>query len=257
MSQLLVGMLHLPPLPGSPRSRASIDAIEKEITTDARFLEEAGFDAVILENYGDVPFFKDRVDPVTVASMSRRASSVRRSTALRLGVNVLRNDTSAALAVAFAAGGDFVRVNVHVGSTATDQGVIEGRAAETLRLRAALGADVEIWSDVHVKHGRSLAHATIEAEAEDAVLRGLADALIVSGRATGEPVSLDEVSRVKALELGVPIYVGSGATEQNVREILAVCDGVIVGTSLKKEGRTTNPIDRERAARFVDRARSR
>ena len=255
MSQLLVGMLHLPPLPGSPRSRASLDAIENEILAAARVLEEAGFDAVILENYGDVPFYKDRVDAVTVASMSRLASAVRRHTALRLGINVLRNDTDSALAVAFAAGGDFVRVNVHVGSTATDQGVIEGRAAETLRRRTVLGADVEIWSDVHVKHGRSLAHATIEAEAEDAVLRGLADALIVSGRATGEPASLDEVRRVKALGLSVPIYVGSGATERNVREVLAVADGVIVGTALKEEGRTTNPIDRERAVRFVARAR--
>jgi uncharacterized protein len=257
MTKLLVGMLHLPPLPGSPRSRASLEAIEKELRTESSTLAEAGFDAAILENYGDVPFFKDRVDPVTVASMTRLAASLRESGALRLGINVLRNDTASALAVAFASGGDFIRVNVHVGSTATDQGVIEGRAAETLRLRAALGADVEIWSDVHVKHGRSLAHASIEGEAEDAVLRGLADALIVSGRATGEPASLDEVRRVKALDLGVPIYVGSGVTEENVREVLAASDGVIVGTALKDGGRTTNPVDRERALRFVERARRR
>jgi membrane complex biogenesis BtpA family protein len=257
MAGILVGMLHLPPLPGSPRSRASIDAIEKALLVEARLLAEAGFDAAILENYGDVPFFKDRVDPVTVASMSRLASTVRGQAALRIGVNVLRNDSSAALAVAFAAGADFIRVNVHVGSTATDQGVIEGRAAETLRLRASLGADIEIWSDVHVKHGRSLAHPTIEAEAEDAVERGLADALIVSGRATGEPASLDEVRRVKALALGVPVYVGSGVTEENVREVLAISDGVIVGTALKNAGRTTNPMDGDRVHRFVERARGR
>ncbi len=255
MTKLLVGMLHLPPLPGSPRSRASLEAIEKELRAEASILAEAGFDAAIVENYGDVPFFKERVDPVTVASMTRLAASVRTSGVLRLGINVLRNDAASALAIAFAAGGDFIRVNVHVGSTATDQGVIEGRAAETLRLRASLGADVEIWSDVHVKHGRSLAHASIEGEAEDAVLRGLADALIVSGRATGEPASLDEVRRVKALDLGVPIYVGSGVTEENVREVLADSDGVIVGTALKEGGRTTNLIDRERALRFVRRAR--
>jgi membrane complex biogenesis BtpA family protein len=256
MTKLLAGMLHLPALPGSPLGRSSLDAIEDRVLADARVLAEAGFDAAILENYGDVPFFKDRVDPVTVASMSRLAVAVRaEASALRLGINVLRNDAASALAVAFAAGADFIRVNVHVGTTATDQGVIEGRAADTLRLRAALGTDVEIWSDVHVKHGRSLAHPSIEGEAEDAVLRGLADALIVSGRATGEPASLDEIRRVKALDLGVPLYVGSGVTSENAREILASSDGVIVGTSLKEGGRTANPIDRDRATRFVEKVR--
>jgi len=256
MTKLLVGMLHLPPLPGSPLGRWSLDSIEERVLADARVLSEAAFDAAILENYGDVPFFKDRVDPVTVASMSRLAVAVRgEAGGLRLGINVLRNDAASALAVAFATGADFIRVNVHVGATATDQGVIEGRAADTLRLRAALGADVAIWSDVHVKHGRSLAHPSIEGEAEDAVLRGLADALIVSGRATGEPASLEEIRRVKALDLGVPVYVGSGVTEENATEILASSDGVIVGTALKEGGRTASPIDRDRARRFVERLR--
>ncbi len=256
MTKLLVGMLHLPALPGSPLGRSSLEAVEERVLADARVLVEAGFDAAILENYGDVPFFKDRVDPVTVASMSRLAFAVRdEASALRLGINVLRNDAASALAVAFAAGADFIRVNVHVGATATDQGVIEGRAAETLRLRAALGADVEIWSDVHVKHGRSLAHPSIEGEAEDAVLRGLADALIVSGRATGEPASLEEVRRVKALDLGVPVYVGSGVTVENATEVLASSDGVIVGTALKEGGRTANAVERDRALRFVEKVR--
>jgi membrane complex biogenesis BtpA family protein len=231
-------MLHLPPLPGSPRSRLPLGAVESRLLSDARILSEAGFDAAILENYGDVPFHKERVDAVTVAAMTRLAVAARGGAgAMRLGVNVLRNDAAAALAIAFAVDAGFIRVNVHVGATATDQGVIEGRAADTLRLRASLGANVEIWSDVHVKHGMSLAHPSIEGEAEDAVLRGLADALIVSGRATGEPASLDEVRRVKALDLGVPVYVGSGVTEENLAEVLASCDGAVVGTALKEGGR--------------------
>jgi hypothetical protein len=255
MAKLLVGMLHLPALPGSPLGRSSLDAIEKLVLADARSLAEAGFDAAIVENYGDVPFHKDRVEAVTVASMTRLAVAVRGAAPkLRLGVNVLRNDAASALAIAAVAGAGFIRVNVHVGATATDQGVIEGRAAATLRLRAALGADVEIWSDVHVKHGKSLAHDSIEAEAEDAVYRGLADALIVSGRATGEPASLDEIRRVKALGLA-PVHVGSGVTAQNVLEVLASADGVIVGTAIKEGGRTASPVDFERARRFVEIAR--
>lgn len=256
MAKLVAGMLHLPPLPGSPRGRSSLETLEAHVLKGARNLREAGFDALILENYGDVPFFKDRVEAVTVAAMTRLAVAVRAEAgALRLGINVLRNDAASALAVAFAVGADFIRVNVHVGTTATDQGILEGRAADTLRLRKSLGSDVEIWSDVHVKHGMSLAHSSIEAEAEDAVLRGLADAVIVSGRATGAPASLDEVRRVKALDLGVPVYVGSGVTEANVREVLAASDGVIVGTALKEGGRTEDPVDRERALRFIERAR--
>ncbi|MGH9332932.1 MAG: BtpA/SgcQ family protein, partial [Vicinamibacteria bacterium] len=157
MPKLLAGMLHLPPLPGSPLRRSSLDSIEERLLGEARILEEAGFDALVLENFGDVPFFKDRVEPVTIAAMTRLAVGVRReASGLRLGINVLRNDAEAALSVAFAVEAQFIRVNVHVGATATDQGVIEGRAAKTVRLRAALGAEVEIWSDVQVKHGKSL-----------------------------------------------------------------------------------------------------
>ncbi|MGH9322016.1 MAG: BtpA/SgcQ family protein [Vicinamibacteria bacterium] len=257
MPKLLAGMLHLPPLPGSPLRRSSLDSIEERLLGEARILEEAGFDALVLENFGDVPFFKDRVEPVTIAAMTRLAVGVRReASGLRLGINVLRNDAEAALSVAFAVEAQFIRVNVHVGATATDQGVIEGRAAKTVRLRAALGAEVEIWSDVQVKHGKSLAHASIEDEADDAVKRGLADALIVSGRATGEAASFDDVRRVKELGLQVPVYVGSGVTEENVKALLDVCDGVIVGTSLKEGGRTTNAIDRDRARTFVEIARA-
>ena len=113
MTKLLVGMLHLPPLPGSPLGRSSLDAIESRLLSDAGVLSEAGFDAAILENYGDVPFFKDRVDPVTIAAMTRLAVAVHRGAGdLRLGINVLRNDAAGALAIAFAVDAAFIRVNV-------------------------------------------------------------------------------------------------------------------------------------------------
>ena len=179
--------------------------------------------------------------------MARVVAAVRREAPdLRLGVNVLRNDARSALSIAAACGAQFVRVNVHVGATATDQGVLEGRAAESLRLRRALAAPVEIWADVHVKHGRSLAHESIVREAEDAVRRGHADALIVSGLRTGWATEMDDVRAVCSEELGVPVLVGSGVTEHNVGLFLTVADGVIVGTSLKERGVTTSPLDAER-----------
>ena len=259
MKKSLVGMLHLPALPGSPRAEKSLSNIEARLVAEARLLQEVGFHAAIIENFGDLPFFKDRVDAPTIAAMTRLVCAVRTAAPeLPLGINVLRNDARAALAVAVAAGAKFIRVNVHVGATATDQGVVEGRAAETLRARAALGAaEVAIWSDVHVKHGRSLAHDSIADEAEDAVRRGLADALVVSGRGTGEATSLDDLRAVAELELGVPIYVGSGVTVETVESLLDVADGVIVGTSIKSDSKTTNLIDRRRAERLVEKARLR
>jgi membrane complex biogenesis BtpA family protein len=258
MAKLLTGMLHLPALPGAPRAEEPLASVEGRAVEEARLLHEVGFEAAILENIGDAPFFPDQVEPITIASMARIAAAVRKEVpGLRLGINVLRNDARAALGIAAAVGASFIRVNVHVGATATDQGVIEGRAAETLRLRRALGAEVAIWADVQVKHGRSLAHGNITVEATDAVERGLADALIVSGPATGKSASLEDLLDVKRLDLGVPVYVGSGVTEHSVTEFLAIADGAIVGTALKKGGLTSSPIDRERALRLVKAARDR
>jgi membrane complex biogenesis BtpA family protein len=257
VSKLLIGMVHLPALPGAPRSEQRLEAIEARALEEARALHGSGFDGCIVENYGDIPFHKDTVEPITVAAMTRIVGVVCRALpGWRVGVNVLRNDARAALAIAAATGARFVRVNVHVGATATDQGVIEGRAAETLRLRRDLGAAVEIWADVHVKHGRSLAHATTAREAEDAVHRGLADAVIVSGAGTGEATDLDDVRAAAELRLGVPVLVGSGVTAENCAALLRLADGAIVGTALKRSAVTTAPLDAERLRRFVEAARA-
>jgi hypothetical protein len=252
MSKLLIGMVHLPALPGAPAWTEDIAAIEAQALEEARALHAAGLDGCVIENFGDRPFHKDRVEPITIACMARIATTVCRALpGWRVGVNVLRNDARAALSIAAASGARFVRVNVHVGATATDQGIVEGRAAKTLRLRRALGRSIEIWADVHVKHGRSLSHADIVAEAEDAVLRGGADALLVSGSGTGRPVDREELRRVVDARLGVPVLVASGVTSETVTEILHLADGVVVGTDLKRGGQTTAPLDLERARRFV------
>ena len=256
MAKLLIGMLHLPALPGAPRAALTMDEIESRALAEARILLDAGFDSCVVENFGDSPFHKDAVEPVTVAAMARVVAAVRRQVPqLRVGVNVLRNDALSAVSIAAACGAHFVRVNVHVGATATDQGIIESRAAQTLRLRRHLGAAVEIWADVHVKHGKSLAHETLAREAEDAVHRGHADAVIVSGQRTGWATEIDDVRTAAALHLGVPVIVGSGVNEHSVGLLLQAADGVIVGTSLKEKGDTTAPLDPERAQRLVQAAR--
>ncbi len=253
----LIGMVHLLPLPGSPRWGGTMQAVIERALADARALAGGGMDALLVENHGDVPFFRDRVDPAAVAAITRVITEVRREVSLPLGVNVLKNDARAALAVAVATGARFIRVNIHAGAVLADQGIIESDAAFTLRYRRLLDADVKIFADVQAKHGVSLAPVELEQEARDCVARGLADVLVVSGKATGEATPLEDVKRVRSAVRDVPILVGSGVTLDSVAELLSVADGAIVGTALKRDGHLANPIDAGRVERLVQAARNR
>ena len=249
----LIGVVHLRPLPGSPRWDRGWDAVEAAARTDAAALVEAGADGVIVENFGDAPFHADAVRPVTVAAMTALTRAVREVVGgdLPVGVNVLRNDADAALAVATVAGADFIRVNVHAGAMVTDQGIVEGKAAETLRERARLGSGVLIFADVCVKHATPLGSGVaIEDLAEEAYERGLADALIVTGSGTGKVTERDDITRVRGAVPDAPVLVGSGVTSDDAREVVNMVDGVIAGTALKEGGVVTNAVDGARAARF-------
>ncbi|PSQ47691.1 phosphorybosylanthranilate isomerase [Halobacteriales archaeon SW_6_65_15] len=187
----VVGMVHLPALPGAPKFSGDFEAVREAALRDARRLEAGGVDALVLENFGDAPFYPDDVPKHVVASMTRVAAEVRDEVALPMGVNVLRNDAEAALSVAAAVGAEFVRVNVHSGARVTDQGVVEGRAHETVRLRERLDAEVAILADLDVKHSAALADRPLDAEAvAEPVERGLADGIVVSGAGTGHEVAI-------------------------------------------------------------------
>lgn len=253
---LLIGVVHLRPLPGAPRWAGDMEAVLAAAVADARAYEHGGADAVVVENFGDVPFTKGAVPPETVAAMAAAGRAVRAAVKLPLGFNVLRNDAHAALALCAACGGSFIRVNVHSGAMVTDQGVIEGRAFETLRLRHTLCPSVKILADVHVKHAAPLAPLPIEIAARDTLERGLADALIVSGTGTGVATDKEDVERVRRTCPTAPILIGSGTTAENVRDYLAFANGVIVGSSLKKPGGVHRPVDERRVAALAKAMRS-
>jgi membrane complex biogenesis BtpA family protein len=242
-------MVHLAPLPGAPLYGGSLDAVIAAALADARALRDGGCDGMVFENFGDRPFFKDAVPPETVAAMTRVIIDVTRDVALPFGVNVLRSDAASALAVAAATGAAFIRVNVHTGAMVADQGIIEGRAAETLRKRAALAPKVLIFADHMVKHATPLGAVDEVQAAKDLQLRGLADAIIVSGRETGAEPDLERFARVRAA-VGAPLLVGSGLTEANAAAF-AEADGAIAGTSIKRDGRVEAPVDAVRVARLV------
>lgn len=252
-SPRLVGVIHLPPLPGSPRARLAAAELAAGAARDARALAAAGFDAVIVENFGDAPFFKDHVPPVTIAAMTRCALAAREAApGLALGVNVLRNDALAALSIAASVGAAAIRVNVLSGARVTDQGVIEGRAAELLRLRRELDAGaVAIWADVAVKHSAALAERDVVDETRDLVARALADAVLVTGSGTGEAVDPTRLRAVRAAAGGRPVLVASGATEAALPVLLDLSDGVIVGSALREGGRAGGPVDPRLAERFA------
>jgi len=254
----LIGMVHLPPLPGAPRYDGDRERIRAAALADARALAESGFDALLVENYGDVPYYPEDVPKHTVAELAAVVRELDIAVDLPVGVNVLRNDAEAALAVAGAAGGSFVRVNVHTGSAETDQGHVEGRAHGTLRLRERIDADAAILADVAVKHAAPPERG-IGALARDAFERGLADGLLVSGPATGETVEPDHLNAVldarDRADANVPVLVGSGVTPDNAAELLALADGAVVGTAIKRGGETDNRVDPERARALVETVR--
>jgi uncharacterized protein len=251
----LIGMVHLAPLPGAPRYGGDMAQVIAEAVRAAVSLADAGADGVLVENFGDAPYYPSRVPPVTVAALARCVTEIAGAVTLPVGVNVLRNDAAAALAIALATGAVFVRVNVHAGALLTDQGWIEGRAHETLRERVRLGASIAIFADVLVKHAVAPAGLDARSAARDLWSRGLADALIVSGAATGEVPAATELGDVRAAVPDAPLLIGSGLDASNAAELMRIADGAIVGSALCEGGRAGAPVDTERASAVFAAAR--
>lgn len=251
----IIGVVHLLPLPTSPRWGGTLETVLARAEQEATALAAGGVDGLIVENFNDVPFTKGQVDPAVVSAMSLVVHRLQLLVALPLGLNVLRNDGCSALAIAACTGAKFIRVNVLSGTMVTDQGVIEGNAYQLLRYRRELGADVQIFADVLVKHARPLGGANPIAAVKDTVERGLADGIILSGWATGHPPSLDELEMARAAAPNTPMLIGSGANADNIGSFLKVADGAIVASSLKRHGQIEQPIDPIRVQRFMDAVR--
>jgi uncharacterized protein len=241
----LVGMLHLGALPGTPSASLSIETLIHQTLTEARIYRDAGFTALAIENMHDRPYLKGGVGPEITAAMTALARDVKRETGLVLGVQVLAAANREALAIAHASGADFVRVEGFVYAHVADEGVIESCAGELLRYRRAIGAEkVLIFADIKKKHGAHAITADVSiAETAKAAEFFLADGVIVSGPATGEPASPDEVRDVvRAAQ--VPVLVGSGITPENLSRF-STAHGFIVGSSVKQGGVWHNPLDRD------------
>lgn len=228
-----------------------MDAVVDRALRDASALTDAGFPALMVENFGDAPFHADAVPPVTVAAMARVVTELRTVTPAAIGVNVLRNDALAAVGIASACGADMIRVNVLTGTMFTDQGAITGRAAEVARERARTVPSVLVLADVFVKHATPPPGLTLEQAATDTWERGGASALVLSGTGTGRPADPDDLERVRRVVPGAPLVVGSGATADSLPRLASLAASIIVGSALKPDGDVLAPIDPARARAFV------
>jgi hypothetical protein len=252
----LVGMLHLPPLPGSAlHDRTPFAEIERRTVEEAVVLREAGFDALLLQNTGDGPPGKD-ADFGTVAHMAAIGHAVTRAVSLPMGVNILKNGVETAFAVAAAIGAQFVRIKVYVGAALGSEGLVEGGARAALMERRRLGLDhVAILADVLDRTSHAIVELPVTEAAEWAVRHGHADALVITGRDDDETCRM--LADLRAADVDVPLIVGGGGTADNVAELLEKADGVIVGSALKEADDYAAPVSVARARRFVEAARRR
>lgn len=251
----IIGVVHLLPLPTSPRWGGSLKAVIDRAEQEAAALAAGGVDGMIIENFFDAPFTKDRVDPAVVSAMTLVVQRLMNLVTLPVGINVLRNDAQSALAIASCVRASFIRVNVLTGIMATDQGLIEGQAHQLLRYRRELGSDVKILADVLVKHARPLGSPNLTTAVQETIERGLADGVILSGWATGSPPTLEDLELATAAARGTPVFIGSGASWENISTLMQAADGVIVSSSLKRHGRIEQPIDPIRVSQFVEATR--
>lgn len=250
----LIACIHLHPLPGSPNYAGDFEHVVEKALWETRLFLKYGVDGLIVENFRDNPFYPDQLPRETIASLAVITKLIKSVFIGPVGVNALRNDAAAALSAAHAAGADFIRVNVHTGASITDQGIVEGQAYNTLRLRKNLESDIRILADVRVKHATPLGSFTLEQEIKDNVERGMADGIIVSGTATGSEVDMNELKMAREAT-NKPIIIGSGTNIQNIGQLTPYADAFIIGSYFKQDGLATNEVEEKRVRIFMEKFR--
>lgn len=244
-------------LPGTPKHSKNVKEIVSEALRDAALLAEGGVDAIMIENMHDRPYLNRFVGPEIVSAMTAIAVELRRNTELPLGIQILAGANKAALAVALAAGFEFIRAEGFVFGHLADEGWMDSDAGELLRYRKQIGADhIKIFTDIKKKHSSHAVSADVSiAETAKAAAFFLSDGVIVTGAATGEKASVEEVKTVKSA-VKIPVIIGSGVDAGNIHEYWDLADAFVVGSSLKEVGNWENPVDLNRVRELVRRIKN-
>jgi len=248
----VIGMIHLKPLPGTPKWENDLEDIIDYALGDFEALIAGGVDGIILENFMDRPFKQRIRDPETIAAFSIIAWEIRKRATVPVGINLLRNSGIEAMAIACIVGADFIRVNAYSEPLWSSEGLLQPIARDIQSLKSKLNCKVKIFADVNCKHSKpimDLIEASIEAHR-----RGSADALIVSGSRTGEPVNPIDLYLVRKYT-SIPIVLGSGARPGNLGMYWKLVDAFIVGTYFKRHGNVFEPVDTDRVKRFMEKVK--
>ncbi len=247
----VISVVHLKPLPGSPRyENMPVSKIVEEAVEDAKILAESGVDGLIIENFGDVMFTK-KVGPEIVAAIAIAAKEIKEAVNVPIGLCVLQNDVIAGLAIAKAVDADFIRAGYYTEVSIADSGIMESVAAEALRYRKYIDCKAKIFADIQVKHSYPLMQRPIEESAEDAYERGLVDAVIITGKKTGGEANPNDAIKIKEALPEVPLIVGSGITIDNLEKYYKYIDAIIISTGLNYDGDISKGIDKARATSFM------
>ena len=254
VSRPVLGGMLMPPLLGAPRNTMSVFEIADRVVEEARAFQAAGVNGITLENVGDNPFPRDKAADETVAAFSIIAAAVRKAVDIPIGINVMRNSWSAAMAIAAAVDAQYVRINVLGDVLATDQGLIQGCASDLLRYRKYLGADrVRIFGDVDCKHAGPITQRPLEVVARDTAYRQMADVLLVTGPDSDTPPALSDIETVKTAVPDVPVVIASGMSDESI-DLVKACDGTTIGT-FARNWDIDGPINHETVRDFVGRVR--
>ena len=247
----IIGMLHLPPLPGSPiyNGNGLKEVIERALY-DANELQEGGVDALEVENFSDPTYYPQEVGPELVAAIAEVADHVMRKVSVPVGICIL-SDPKASLSVAHAVGAQFIRATFFTEASVDVSGLVLPKPHELLRFRKFLDPSIKIFTDVHIKHSAPLVNRPLGDSALDAKYF-LSDAVIISGTHTGKVTKLEDIKEAKGAVEDFPVLVGSGFRKDLAESIFKYADGAIVGTSLKREGVSSNPVDRKRVSELMD-----
>lgn len=257
LNKTIIGMVHVAALPGTPEHSKSVKEIVSEALCDATLLAKGGVDAIMIENMHDRPYLNRSAGPEIISAMTAVAVELRRQIDLPLGIQILAGANKAALAVALAAGFEFIRAEGFVFGHLADEGWMDSDAGELLRFRKQIGAEhIKIFTDIKKKHSSHAVSADVSiAETAKAAAFFLSDGVIVTGTATGEKASAEEVKAVKE-SIKIPVIIGSGIDAGNIHEYWDLADAFVVGSSLKEGGSWENPVDLNRVRELVRRVRN-
>ena len=250
----IIGMIHVPALPGTPGYGGSIQAILDKVLEEQEIYSRAGIDALMIENMHDIPYLRRKVGSEITALMSVIGKRIKEKSQLPCGIQVLAGANQEALAAAQAGGLDFIRAEGFVFAHVADEGLLESDAGTLLRYRKAIGAeDIAVFTDLKKKHSsHTITQDVSLAETAEAATFFRSDGLIITGSSTSKPASISDFEKVQGAT-HLPLLAGSGVNLENVENYLPVCDALIVGSWFKREGYWENELQYDRVAAFMER----